>query len=227
MARRSWSMQDAKNPFSEVVEAARRRPQTITKHGKPAVVVVDVAEYERLRRLERARAPFLCRCDTSPCRRTMANSRVLMCGCAILISDVPDRYRYAIRIAQAVARSDGRGVVRTAAHGRSFPQRHQHWRNRARHCATAHDGPGFCGRACGLAGSGADALRRAGRVIRPANSAALGRVERALGNDGADLMIAATALENGLTVLTRNVSDFELTGVAVLDPFSRRPIRKS
>jgi predicted nucleic acid-binding protein len=40
-------------------------------------------------------------------------------------------------------------------------------------------------------------------------------------------MIAATALENGLTVLTRNVSDFEPTGVAVPDPFSRRPVRKS
>jgi prevent-host-death family protein len=38
---------------SSVVEAARRRPQTVTKHGKPAVVVVDVVEYERLRRLER------------------------------------------------------------------------------------------------------------------------------------------------------------------------------
>jgi prevent-host-death family protein len=58
MARRSdWSVQDAKNRFSEVVEAARRAPQTVTKHGKPAVVVVDVTEYERLRQLERAKAP--------------------------------------------------------------------------------------------------------------------------------------------------------------------------
>jgi antitoxin Phd len=57
MAERSWSVQDAKNRFSAVVEAARYKPQTITKHGKPAVVVVDVAEYERLRRLERAQAP--------------------------------------------------------------------------------------------------------------------------------------------------------------------------
>jgi len=59
MARRSWSVQDAKNRFSEVVEAARRAPQTVTKHGKPAVVVMDVVEYDRLRRLERARAPSL------------------------------------------------------------------------------------------------------------------------------------------------------------------------
>jgi len=57
MVQRSWSVQDAKNRFSEVVEAARRTPQTVTKHGKPAVIVVDVVEYERLRRLERARAP--------------------------------------------------------------------------------------------------------------------------------------------------------------------------
>ena len=57
MVRRNWSVQDAKNRFSEVVEAARRSPQTVTKHGKPAVVVVDVAEYDRLRQLERATAP--------------------------------------------------------------------------------------------------------------------------------------------------------------------------
>jgi antitoxin Phd len=57
MAPRGWSVQDAKNRFSEVVKAARRTPQTVTKHGKPAVVVMDVGEYERLRCLERARAP--------------------------------------------------------------------------------------------------------------------------------------------------------------------------
>jgi antitoxin Phd len=57
MASRKWSVQDAKNRFSEVVEAARRVPQTVTKHGKPAVVVVDVAEYERLQRLDRVQAP--------------------------------------------------------------------------------------------------------------------------------------------------------------------------
>jgi prevent-host-death family protein len=57
MARRSWSVQDAKNQFSAVVEAARRAPQTVTKHGKPAVVVVDAEDYERLRQLERAQAP--------------------------------------------------------------------------------------------------------------------------------------------------------------------------
>ena len=54
-----------------------------------------------------------------------------------------------------------------------------------------------------------------------------GALSAALGNDSADLMIAATALEHGFTVVTRNVSDFEPTGVVVLDPFRRRPRPKA
>jgi prevent-host-death family protein len=54
----TWSLQDAKNRFSSVVEAARHgKPQVVTKHGKPAVVVVAVDEYARLRHLERLEAP--------------------------------------------------------------------------------------------------------------------------------------------------------------------------
>ena len=55
--RKTWSVQDAKDRFSAVVEAARRAPQTVTKHGKPSVVVVAAEEYERLRKLERLKAP--------------------------------------------------------------------------------------------------------------------------------------------------------------------------
>jgi predicted nucleic acid-binding protein len=46
-----------------------------------------------------------------------------------------------------------------------------------------------------------------------------GRLSAALGHAGADLLIAATALEHGLTVVTRNVRHFEPTGVDVLNPF--------
>ncbi len=46
-----------------------------------------------------------------------------------------------------------------------------------------------------------------------------GRLSGSLGRDGADLIIAATALEHGLTVVTRNVRHFEPTGVQALDPF--------
>jgi antitoxin Phd len=55
---RRWSLQDAKNRFSAVVEAARRgNPQLVTKRGAPAVVVVAAEEYARLKALDEQRAP--------------------------------------------------------------------------------------------------------------------------------------------------------------------------
>jgi predicted nucleic acid-binding protein len=50
-----------------------------------------------------------------------------------------------------------------------------------------------------------------------------GQLAAQLGNKQLDLAIAATALEHGLTVVTRNVSDFAPTGVRVLNPFNNRP----
>lgn len=48
-----WTLQDAKNKFSAVVEAAQRgEPQHVTKRGVEAVVVVSADEYERLSRLD-------------------------------------------------------------------------------------------------------------------------------------------------------------------------------
>ena len=50
------------------------------------------------------------------------------------------------------------------------------------------------------------------------------------GNKVSTLAVAATALEHGLTVATRNVSDFEATGVPALDPFHvgvRIPVKPS
>lgn len=49
------TLQDAKNRFSAVVEAALAgHPQEVTRRGKPAVVVVSAKEYHRL--LKEARA---------------------------------------------------------------------------------------------------------------------------------------------------------------------------
>jgi predicted nucleic acid-binding protein len=53
-----------------------------------------------------------------------------------------------------------------------------------------------------------------------------GRLSYLIGNKGIDLAISATALEHGLTVATRNVSDFGPTGVPVFDPFSPRSARR-
>jgi toxin FitB len=86
----------------------------------------------------------------------------------------------------------------------------------------------------GFAGSLADWLDRVlalyGERVLPFDvqtARRWGAMSAALGNESADLMIAATALEHGLTVVTRNVADFEPSGVAVLDPFTRRPSRHS
>ena len=46
-----------------------------------------------------------------------------------------------------------------------------------------------------------------------------GRLSARIGHGGADLLIAATALENGQTIVTRNVRHFLPTGVPVEDPF--------
>lgn len=44
-----WTLQDAKNRFSAVVEAALAgTPQEVSRRGKPAVVVISVDEYQRL-----------------------------------------------------------------------------------------------------------------------------------------------------------------------------------
>jgi antitoxin Phd len=53
-----WSLQDAKNRFSTVVDAALEgRPQTVTRHGKPAVVVVSARDFERLQKRNAPGAP--------------------------------------------------------------------------------------------------------------------------------------------------------------------------
>lgn len=44
-----WTLQDAKNRFSTVVDAALAgTPQEVTRRGKPAVVVLSHAEYQLL-----------------------------------------------------------------------------------------------------------------------------------------------------------------------------------
>jgi prevent-host-death family protein len=43
----SWKLQDAKARFSEVVRRARAgKPQQVTVHGKPAVLVIDIDRFE-------------------------------------------------------------------------------------------------------------------------------------------------------------------------------------
>jgi len=47
MKRRTWRLQEAGNRFGEVVDLAMKSgPQFVTKHGKPAVVIVSSTKYQ-------------------------------------------------------------------------------------------------------------------------------------------------------------------------------------
>lgn len=47
----TWQLQRAKAELSRVIdESIKRGPQTITRHGRPAAVVLSAAEYHRLKR---------------------------------------------------------------------------------------------------------------------------------------------------------------------------------
>jgi hypothetical protein len=55
--------------------------------------------------------------------------------------------------------------------------------------------------------------------ITPAIARRWGQLSARIGNDGVDLLIAATALCHGLKVGTRNVRHFEPAGVGVVNPW--------
>lgn len=48
-----------------------------------------------------------------------------------------------------------------------------------------------------------------------------GRLAAQVGRDGVDLVIAATAQALGLTLVTRNIEQFEPLGVPLINPFKR------
>ena len=53
-----WQLQDAKNRFSALVNAALAgEPQTVTRRGVPTVVVLSVEDYQRLCQAEKAATP--------------------------------------------------------------------------------------------------------------------------------------------------------------------------
>ncbi len=55
-----WSLQDAKNRFSEVVERARTEGvQLVTRHGKDAVVIVSSEQWAEMQGREQSLAEFL------------------------------------------------------------------------------------------------------------------------------------------------------------------------
>lgn len=64
--RNKWQLQEAKNQLSRVVENALvDGAQVITRHGQPAVVVLSVTEYNKLRARRKALVDILRSCPVS------------------------------------------------------------------------------------------------------------------------------------------------------------------
>ncbi|ANK93938.1 MULTISPECIES: type II toxin-antitoxin system Phd/YefM family antitoxin [Rhizobium] len=55
----SWTVASAKAKLSEVIERAQSTPQTITRNGKPSVVVVSAEEWQRKTTRKGTLAEFL------------------------------------------------------------------------------------------------------------------------------------------------------------------------
>ncbi|MDL2408072.1 type II toxin-antitoxin system Phd/YefM family antitoxin [Rhizobium calliandrae] len=56
---KSWTVASAKAKLSEVIERAQSTPQTITRNGKPSVVVVSAEEWQRKTARRGSLAEFL------------------------------------------------------------------------------------------------------------------------------------------------------------------------
>ncbi|MBP1862208.1 type II toxin-antitoxin system Phd/YefM family antitoxin [Rhizobium herbae] len=63
---KSWTVAGAKAKLSEVIERAQSEPQTITRNGKPSVVVVSAEEWHKKTVRKGSLAAFLME---SPLRR--------------------------------------------------------------------------------------------------------------------------------------------------------------
>jgi prevent-host-death family protein len=56
----NWQVQEAKSQLSKLMELSKSDgPQTITKHGKPEVVVLSKKDYEAMRRDKPSLIEFL------------------------------------------------------------------------------------------------------------------------------------------------------------------------
>ena len=82
----SWKLEDAKNQFSRLVQAARQHgPQVVTRHGREEVVVLAVEDYRKLARKQRDLVTFLRR---SPLAKALASGELELMRSSDLARDI-------------------------------------------------------------------------------------------------------------------------------------------
>ena len=220
MSRASWPLHDAKNRLSTVIDAARKgEAQLVTRHNRPVAWYSQSRSMAALRRSMRGPCRAL-PSSSWPCHRTTSRFPVSSwirgrSGSALYLLDtmvlsaLRQRQRNENLVAwlQAVPESElflsvitlgevERGIAAVAPRDPAFAQRLVVWLD--------------------------EVLRRfATRICRsrlPSPAAGAGWPPH--GHGGADLLIAATALEHGLAVATSNSRHFLGTGVALVDPLA-------
>jgi prevent-host-death family protein len=75
-----WQLQEAKQRFSELIRSVETGPQFVTRHGQEVAVVLDVAEYRRLRGGEQDFKAFLRAAPDLEVTRSSAPARVVDLG---------------------------------------------------------------------------------------------------------------------------------------------------
>jgi prevent-host-death family protein len=72
----TWQLQRAKAQLSKLIEStATRGPQTVTRHGRPAAVVLSADAYRRLRRRQPDFKTFLVRASLNTLDLTRARDK--------------------------------------------------------------------------------------------------------------------------------------------------------
>src|SRR5438132_8663223 len=197
-----WSLQDAKNSFSAVVAAAQKGiPQTVTKRGKPAAVVLSIAEYRRLSRRESGAVPsFVDHLLGLP--RMTVRSNAVGSDPAALIFNVPARHSGALRAAQAGARCRHRKLAARQRCRRAVSLSHHYGRGRARRRGSARPESRFAESLGAWLDHTIATYRDRILPVDTAVARRWGQLCSRIGHGSADLLIAATALEHGLSVVT-------------------------
>jgi len=82
----TWKLEDAKNQFSRLVQAARQQgPQWVTRHGQEEVVVLAVEDYRRLARRQEDLVSFL---RKSPLAKALASGELELVRSRDLARDI-------------------------------------------------------------------------------------------------------------------------------------------
>jgi prevent-host-death family protein len=235
----TWRLEEAKARLSEVVRrAGSEGPQRVTVRGRPAAVVLSAEEYERLSgpagasptcspTCAAAASPTSCRSATrTPAGTSSSPSEPLPAAVAAWLLDTnvvteilkaaPDAA--VLRALGTRPESAGWISVLTLA---EFAQASTGSRRPTRAAPPSRRGWPRSRAASPAAPCRSTPPWRSARPPRGALTRA-GRRPPVI-----DALLAATAIEHGMTLVTRNVRDVAATGARLLDPWREGPHRRS